>query len=208
MAAAQYLYEQGGERICEIACGEKIYPVRLTVLHRRVLCGWVDVGRVHPLPLDALGCCHGIRGEILAACFCGRPKLGIYELGGKNAVFLLESPAALRKLQVASIGDRLCETLFYASPIRLHFCALGGENLLYMRSYADGKEVRPCAEDAAVCAYCGGVAELTDLARRTMLSGACGGFCVSFAGQAASVSVKCRTLFFGNTEKPELAAQV
>lgn len=208
VAAAEYLYDMDGEKEGEIVCGGHTYPVRLTVLHGQVLCAWVDVGQIHPLPLEQLACCHGIRGEILAACFHARPRLGVYELGCRHAVFLLESPGALRKLPLISIGDRLCETLFFQSPIRLHFAALGGENMLYLRSYAEGKEVLPLAEDAAAAAYCGGTAELVDISRRTMLSAACGGFCVSFSGTAASVSVKCRTLFFGNTEKRGALAEV
>lgn len=198
IAAAKYLFDRGkirsSVRLC--FCGAT-YPVRLTVMGSRVLCAWVDLPPITPRPLEQLKYYHGIRGEVLRACLVN-PRVSIYGLCGTHAVFLLESCAALRALNLKSVCGRLSEVLFYGERIRLHFAAVSGDNALAMRSY--DKSVGECAssgEGAAVVAYAARAASLAD-EDRVLVKCLGGTFCVDLDGTAASLCAKCETVFSGD----------
>ena len=200
IAAAKYLFDRGKiHSSARLRLGDAIYPVRLTVMGRRVLCAWVKLPPITPRPLEQLKYYHGIRGEVLRACLVN-PRVSIYGLCGAHAVFLLESCAALRALNLKSVCGRLSEVLFYGERIRLHFAAVSGDNALAMRSY--DKTVGECAasgEGAAVVAYAARAASLAD-EDRVLVKCLGGTFCVDLDGTAASLCAKCETAFSGEIE--------
>ena len=198
IAAGKYLFDRDKTRTASRVrlCGA-VYPVRLTVMGGRVLCAWVTLPPILPRPLEQLKYYHGIRGDVLRACLVN-PRISIYDLCGTHAVFLLESCAALRALNLKSVCGRLSEVLFYGERIRLHFAAVSGDNALAMRSY--DKSVGECAssgEGAAVVAYAARAASLAD-EDRVLVKCLGGTFCVDLDGTAASLCAKCETVFSGD----------
>lgn len=198
IAAAKYLFDREKIRSAtRIRLGNAVYPVRLTVMGSRVLCAWAELPPIMPRPLEQLKYYHGIRGEVLRACLVN-PRVSIYGICGAHAVFLLESCAALRALNLKSVCGRLSEVLFYGERIRLHFAAVSGDNALAMRSYE--KPVGECAasgEGAAVVAYAARAASLAD-EDRVLVKCLGGTFCVDLDGTAASLCAKCETVFSGD----------
>lgn len=199
VAAAKFLYdEDSSRRHSRLRLGEVDYTVRLSVLGGRVLCGWLDLPPIRPKPMEQLKYYHGIRGEVLRACMA-HPRVSLYSLCGEHAVFLLESPRALRGLAMRDVCTRLSEVLFYDESIDLHFSALSGDNALSMRSWRCGVgEVTASGEGAALCAYAASESEWTDGAR-TIVRSLGGSFCVELDGHSASLCAKCETVFVGET---------
>lgn len=199
IAAAKYLFDSAKIRSsATILLGDAAYAVRLTVLGRRVLCAWAELPPIAPRPLEQLKYYYGIRGEVLRACLVN-PRVSIYGLCGTHAVFLLESCAALRALNLKSVCERLSEVLFYGERIRLHFAAVSGDNALAMRSYVKSVgECAACGEGAAVAAYAARSASLAD-DDRILVKCLGGTFCVDLDGTAAALCAKCETVFSGET---------
>ncbi|MBQ5389946.1 MAG: hypothetical protein IIU58_03470 [Clostridia bacterium] len=197
IAAAKYLYDGDPKKSTTlIGCGERAYSVRLSVLRGRVLCAWLAMPPIVPRPMEQLKYYHGVRGEVLRACLA-HPRISIYELGGAHAVFLLESCAALRALQLQSVCRRLEEVLFWGEAIDLHFAAIAGDNLLSMRSWrCRVGELAASGEGAVLGAYAATAAELCD-APRIMVKCVSGSFCVELCGKEASLCAKCETIFVG-----------
>ena len=197
IAAAKYLYDDDHAKCCvSIGTGDRIYPVRISVLRGRVLCAWLTMPPIVPKPMEQLKYYHGIRGEVLRACLT-HPRISIYDLVGAHAVFLLESCAALRALQLQSVCRRLEEVLFWGESIDLHFAAIAGDNALAMRSWrCRVGEMGASGEGAVLSAYAAAAAELCD-APRTMVKCPSGSFCVELCGKEASLCAKCETIFVG-----------
>ena len=197
IAAAKYLYDGDcGKRVSHIEMGGEVYTVRMSVLGKRVLCAWLELPRIKPKPMEQLKYYHGIRGEVLRACF-SHPRVSLYHLCGEHAVFLLESSAALKKLALRDVCTRLSEVLFYGEQLDLHFAALFGENSLVMRSWRCGEgELPSSGEGSALAAYAACESELTD-ASRVIVRSIGGSTCVELDGQNASVCAKCETVFYG-----------
>lgn len=197
IAAAKYLYDDDHTKChVEIRAGDRIYAVRISVLRGRVLCAWLTMPPIVPKPMEQLKYYHGIRGEVLRACLT-HPRISIYELGGAHAVFLLESCAALRALQLQSVCRRLEEVLFWGESIDLHFAAISGDNALSVRSWrCRVGEMGASGEGAVLCAYAASSAELCD-APRIMVKYPSGSFCVELCGKEASLCAKCETVFVG-----------
>lgn len=197
IAAAKYFYD-GDHTKCNVSigCGENSYSVRISVLRGRVLCAWLSMPPIVPKPMEQLKYYHGIRGEVLRACMT-HPRISIYELSGAHAVFLLESCAALRALQLQSVCRRLEEVLFWGENIDLHFAAIAGDNALSMRSWrCRVGEMGASGEGAVLSAYAATAAELCD-APRVMVKCLGGSFCVELCGKEASLCAKCETIFVG-----------
>lgn len=197
IAAAKYLYD-GDHTKCRATIGTdgQTYSVRISVLRGRVLCAWLTMPPIVPKPMEQLKYYHGIRGEVLRACLT-HPRISIYDLSGAHAVFLLESCAALRALQLQSVCRRLEEVLFWGESIDLHFAAIAGDNALAMRSWrCRAGEMGASGEGAVLCAYAAAAAELCD-APRVMVKCLGGSFCVELCGTEASLCAKCETIFIG-----------
>ncbi len=197
IAAAKYLYDgDHGSRRVSVGVGDCVYPVRISVLRGRVLCAWLTMPPIVPKPMEQLKYYHGIRGEVLRACLTN-PRVSIYDLDGAHAVFLLESCAALRALQMQSVCRRLEEVLFWGEHIDLHFAAIAGDNAFSMRSWrCHVGEMSASGEGAVLTAYAAAAAELCD-APRTMVKCKGGSFCVELCGKEASLCAKCETVFIG-----------
>lgn len=196
IAAAKLLHDEKRQNTARLLLGGEVYTVRLSVLGGRVLCAWLDLPPIQPKPMEQLKYYHGIRGEVLRACIA-HPRVSLYELCGAHAVFLMESPAALRTLPMRDVCKRLEDVLFYGESIDLHFCALSGDNALSMRSWrCYGGEMTACGEGAVLAAYAATEAELCD-APRIMVKTLGGSFCAEIAGRDASLCAKCETVFVG-----------
>lgn len=197
MTAARALRARGKCRSAvRIDLGGRVYPVRLTTLGDRVLCVWVELPPLVPRPLDGLKYYYGIRGEVLRACLV-HPRLTICDLCGTQAVFLLESAAALRTLNLADICRRLAEVLFYGEGIRLHFAAVSGDNALSVRSLLpDGSELAACGEGAAAAAYTARAAGLCDSDRIPVRMRG-GSFCAELYDTEISLCAKSEVIFAG-----------
>lgn len=197
IATAKYLYDTNAPRKAfSVILGEREYHVRLSVMGRRVLCAWIDMPVLVPRPLEQLKYYHGIRGEVLRACI-PHPRVSIYELCGEHAVFMLESCAMLRALNIQSVCRRLEEVLFYGESIDLHFAAIAGDNVLSMRSWRCRKgETVSAGEGAVLCAYAAAEYETVD-SKRIIVKTQSGSFCVELHNNKASLCAKCETVFEG-----------
>ncbi|MBQ8837270.1 MAG: hypothetical protein IJ002_07175 [Clostridia bacterium] len=197
IAAAKFLYDEApGKTMYNVTLGGSTYTVRLSTLGKRVLCAWLDMPRIVPRPMEQLKYYHGIRGEILRACIA-HPRVSVYELCGAHAVFMLESPAELRKFNMQSACRRLEEVLFYGENIDLHFAAIAGDNVLQVRSWRCRiGEISALGEGAVLSAYAATEYETVD-ASRVLVKTANGNFCVELSGHEASLCAKCETVFQG-----------
>ena len=197
IAAAKYLYDADHKKSSvRIACQSGTYPIRLSVLRGRVLCAWLTMPPILPKPMEQLKYYHGVRGEVLRACLV-HPRISLYTLRGEHAVFLLESCAALRALQLQSVCRRLEEVLFWGESIDLHFAAIAGDNALALRSWrCRVGELSASGEGAVLGAYAATAAELCD-APRILAKYQTGNFCVELCGKEASLCAKCETIFVG-----------
>jgi|GEM_PF-1332031 len=196
IAAARFLYGEHAKNPIRLYLGETVYTVRLSILGGRVLCAWLDLPPIRAKPMEQLKYYYGIRGEVLRACI-PNPRVSLFELCGSHAVFLLESPAALRALALRDVCTRLAEVLFYGEEIDLHFCALAGDNALAMRSWRCGEgEMTASGEGAVVSAYTATEYALCD-APRMMVKTLGGSFCVELYDKEASLCAKCETVFVG-----------
>lgn len=197
IAAAKYLHDTDRAKCrAAIRSGGEVYSVRLSILRGRVLCAWLALPQIIPKPMEQLKFYHGIRGEVLRACLA-HPRISLYTLCGEHAVFLLESCASLRALQIQSVCRRLEEVLFWDESIDLHFAALAGDNMLAMRSWrCRVGEVVASGEGAALSVYTATAAELCD-ASRVMVKCPGGSFCVELFDKEASLCAKCETIFVG-----------
>ena len=196
IAAARFLYEESQKNPVRILFGEETYTVRFSILGGRVLCAWLEMPCIRAKPMEQLRYYYGIRGEVLRACI-PHPRVSLFELCGRHAVFLLESPAALRALALRDICLRLCEVLFYGEKIDLHFCALSGDNALAMRSWRSGVgELSASGEGAVVCTYAATEYALCD-APRVMVKCVGGSLCVELYEKEASLCAKSETVFVG-----------
>lgn len=197
IAAAKFIYDtEGGKSKIKIAFGDTVYSVRLSTMGGRVLCAWLTMPRLTPRPMEQLKYYHGIRGEVLRACIA-HPRVSVYELCGAHAVFMLESCAALRALNMQSVCRRLEEVLFYGENIDLHFAAVAGDNALALRSWRCRiGEMSALGEGAVLSAYAATEYELVD-SPRVMVKTAGGSFCVELCGNEASLCAKCETVFIG-----------
>ena len=197
IAVAKFIYDSDkSKKESLIKCGEDALAVRLSVLRERVLCGWVDLPKIKPRPMEQLKYYHGIRGEILRGCL-SHPRVSLYSLLGEHAVFMLESPSAVKKLEIRDVCTRLSEVLFYGEKIDLHFAALSGENSLVMRSWrCRHGEIISSGEGAALSAYAAVCGELIE-SERVIVKTLGGSFCIELDGQNASLCAKCETVFYG-----------
>ena len=197
IATAKFIYDGDvGRKENLIKCGNERFSVRLSVLKGRVLCAWIDMPKIKPRPMEQLKYYHGIRGEILRSCL-SHPRVSLYSLLGEHAVFMLESAAAVKKLEIKDICTRLSEVLFYGESIDLHFAALSGENSLVMRSWRCRKgEIISSGEGATLSAYAAVCGELIE-SERVIVKTLGGSFCVELDGQNASLCAKCETVFYG-----------
>lgn len=196
IAAARAVYEETRVATVRLAFDGVQYTVRMSVLSGRVLCAWLVMPLIRPRPMEQLKYYHGIRGEVLRACL-PRPRVSLFTLGGEHAIFLVESPAALRSLALADVCTRLSEVLFWGEKLDLHFCAISGDNALVMRSWRCGTgEIAASGEGAVLSAYAATEAELCD-APRIMVKTLGGSFCVELFGMEASLCAKCETVFVG-----------
>ncbi len=197
ISAAKFLYDTvERKRSYKIAFGERVYRVKMSIMGQRVLCAWVEMPKLLPRPMEQLKYYHGIRGEVLRACI-PHPRVSVYELCGAHAVFMLESAAALRALNIQSVCRRLEEVLFFGENIDLHFAAIAGDNVLAMRSWRCRKgEMGALGEGAVLAAYAAVEYETVD-SHRVLVKGASGNFCVELAGNLASLCAKCETVFCG-----------
>ena len=197
IAASKYLHDRDHTKCrVTIGSGEHVYTVRLSVLRGRVLCAWLSMPQIVPKPMEQLKYYHGIRGEVLRACLT-HPRISIYALGGAHAVFLLESCAALRALQLQSVCRRLEEVLFWGEAIDLHFAAIAGDNMLSVRSWrCRAGEISASGEGAVLSVYAATAAELCD-SPRVMVKCLGGSFCVELREKEASLCAKCETVFVG-----------
>ncbi len=197
IATAKFLYDNvSKKKRFNIYFGGIEYTVRLSVMGGRVLCAWIDMPPLIPKPMEQIKYYHGIRGEVLRACIA-HPRVSVYELCTSHAVFMLESCAALRSLNMQSVCHRLEEVLFYGESMDLHFAAISGDNALSMRSWrCRVGEIGAIGEGAVLCAYAAAEYELVDMPR-VMVKTPCGSFCVELAGNRASLCAKCETVFCG-----------
>lgn len=198
LAAARYLLDvrRRKSRLCEIRLGDVTYTVKVSVMGERVLCVWADLPPITPRPMDQMKYYYGIRGEVLRACLV-QPRMHIYTLCGEHVVFLIESCAALRKLNLGNICKRLEEVLFYGEDPLLHFAALAGEDTLALRSWrCRVGEIGASGEGAAVCAYAARENEWTDAAR-VLVRTPGGTVCTELCGKSVSVCAKCEVAFDG-----------
>ena len=195
--AARALFARGKCRTqVRIALDGTVYPVRLSRLGARVLCVFAELPPLVPRPMDGLKYHYGIRGEVLRACLA-RPRLSICDLGGTHAVFLLESAAALRALDVTGVCRRLAEVLFYGERIHMHFVAVSGDNALSMRCWQPARgELAAGGEGAATAVYTARAAGLCD-SDNVPVRARGGSFCVELCGKAASVCAKSEVVFTG-----------
>lgn len=197
IAAAKFLYDEGmSKNKFNISLGGSTYTVRLSTMAGRVLCAWLEMPKILPKPMEQLKYYHGIRGEVLRACI-PHPRVSVYSLCGEHAVFMLESPAALRKFNLQSACRRLEEVLFYGENIDLHFAAIAGDNTLAMRTWRCRiGEISALGEGAVLCAYAATEYETVD-SPRVIVKTADGNFCVELLGHNASLCAKCETVFCG-----------
>lgn len=197
ISTAKYLFDEKEKKSkYTIGLGEKSYTVRLSTMGGRVLCVWLDMPRLVARPMEQLKYYHGIRGEILRACIA-HPRVSVYELCGEHAVFLLDSCAALRALNIRSVCKRLEEVLFYGEKIDLHFIAVSGDNAVAVRSWRCREgELGGIGEGAVLSAYAATEYELVD-SRRVMVKTVGGSFCVELLGNDSSLCAKCETVFVG-----------
>lgn len=198
IAAVRAYFACGKTRACtQVMLGGNTYAVRLSTLGDRVLCARAELPALLPRPLDGLQYYYGIRGEVLRACLA-RPRLSICELGGTHAIFLLESAAALRALQLTQICRRLAEVLFYGEQIRMHFVAISGDNALSMRSWQPHLgEAAASGEGAAVAAYTAREAGLCD-ADSIPIRMRGGSFCAELCGRTVTLCAKSEVVFCGD----------
>lgn len=197
ISAAKYLYDvKEKKNRYVVRLGDTTYTVRMSTMGGRVLCAWLDMPRLIPRPMEQLKYYHGIRGEILRACIV-HPRVSVYELCGEHAVFLLESCAALRSLNMQSVCGRLEEVLFYGEKIDLHFIAVAGDNVIALRSWRCREgELSGIGEGAVLGAYAATEYELVD-SQRVMVKTVGGSFCVELCKNVASLCAKCETVFVG-----------
>lgn len=197
MSSAKFLYDSGHKKKnYDISFGGMVYHVKLSVMAGRVLCAWLDMPPLTPKPLEQLKYYHGIRGEVLRACIA-HPRVSVYELCGSHAVFMLESAASLRNLNLQSVCRRLEEVLFFGESIDLHFAAIAGDNTLVMRSWrCKVGEMGALGEGAVLAAYAAVEYETVD-SPRVLVKTAGGNFCVELAGNRAFLCAKCETVFSG-----------
>lgn len=196
IAAARAVYDETRvARVC-LSVGTETHTVRMSVLGGRVLCAWLVMPSIRPRPMEQLKYYHGIRGEVLRACL-PHPRVSLYTLCGEHAVFLIESPAALRSLALADVCTRLSEVLFWGEKLDLHFCALAGDNALALRSWRCGiGEIAASGEGAVLSVYAATESELCD-APRVMVKTLGGSFCVELFDKEASLCAKCEMVFVG-----------
>ncbi len=197
IAAAKFVYDvKNGEKNIEIKFGELVFTVRFSTLGGRVLCAWLTMPRVIKRPMEELKYYHGVRGEVLRS-YIKNPRISVYDLCGAHAVFLLESCAVLRALNMQSVCRRLEEVLFYGEEIDLHFAAIAGDNALAVRSWRclEG-EIGATGEGAALCAYAAAEYELVD-SPRVMIKAVGGSFCAELCKDEVSLCAKCETVFEG-----------
>lgn len=196
MCTAKHLYKELHKSVIPIVQGEKTYTVRLSTMGKRVLCVWLEMPKIVPKPMEQLKYYHGIRGEVLRACI-SRPRVSVYEMCGAHAVFMLESCASLRSLNMQSVCRRLEEVLFYGEEIDLHFAAIAGDNSLALRTWKC-KEGEICAscEGAVLASYAAREYETVD-ASRIIVKTSGGSFCVELSGYNAAICAKCETVFSG-----------
>ena len=196
MCTAKYLYKEHRQSVVPISQGENTYTVRLSTMGKRVLCAWLDMPRIVPKPMEQLKYYHGIRGEVLRACI-PHPRVSVYEMCGSHAVFMLESCAALRNLNMQSICKRLEEVLFYGEGIDLHFAAIAGDNMLALRTWrCRVGETGATCEGAVLAAYAAKEYETVD-ASRIIVKTLGGSYCIELSGYNASICAKCETVFCG-----------
>lgn len=197
ISAAKFLYDSGNKKKnYSISFGDKIYHVKMSIMAGRVLCAWLDMPPLTPKPMEQLKYYHGIRGEVLRACIA-HPRVSVYEFCGAHAVFMLESAAALRALNMQSVCRRLEEVLFFGESIDLHFAAIAGDNVLAMRSWRCRiGEMGAIGEGAVLAAYAAVEYETVD-SSRVLVKTTGGNFCVELAGNRASLCAKCETVFCG-----------
>lgn len=197
LAAAKFMYGVYDKKNrYSIMHQDNVYTVKLSTMRERVLCCWLDMPRIVPKPMEQLKYYHGIRGEILRACI-PHPRVCVYELCGEHAVFLLESCAALRALNMHSVCRRLEEVLFYGEKIDFHFIAVSGDNSIALRTWRSCiGEVSGQGEGATLGAYAAAEYELID-SKRVMVKATEGSYCVELCGYDASLCAKCETVFVG-----------
>ncbi|MBE6679229.1 MAG: hypothetical protein E7598_01755 [Ruminococcaceae bacterium] len=197
ISAAKFLYDNSvKKKKYGISFGGRVYHVKMSVMAGRVVCAWLEMPKLVPKPLEQLKYYHGIRGEVLRACIV-HPRVSVYELCGAHAVFMLESAAALRALNMQSVCRRLEEVLFFGESIDLHFAAIAGDNALVMRSWrCKIGEMGALGEGAVLAAYAAVEYETVD-SSRVLVKNACGSFCVELAGNSALLCAKCETVFCG-----------
>ena len=197
ISAAKFMYDNcKNQKRFNVLFGETKYHIRLSVMGGRVLCAWLEMPPLVPKPMEQLKYYYGIRGEVLRACI-PHPRVSVYELCGAHAVFMLESAAALRALNMQSVCKRLEEVLFYGESIDLHFAAIAGDNVLSLRSWRCKKgEVYALGEGAVLAAYAATEYEIVD-SSRIIVKTTGGNFCVELDSHKASLCAKCETVFCG-----------
>ncbi len=197
VAASKFLFDRGmGSRI-RILLETCAYPISLTVMGNRVLCAWATMPAFEKREMEEQKYCYGTRGETVRECL-GHPRIGIYDLVGAHAVFLLDSCAALRALDLERVCRRFNEVLFFGERIDLHFAAVAGDNALALRSWTPGVgESFASGEGAALVSAAAGEAALTD-GTRIMVRCPGGSFCVDRCARQTAVCVKCERVFAGS----------